>query len=654
MGSQSATMKIACPGCRQRLDVTDLEPFTRINCPRCGGNVIAPKPFGTLLLEEPLGSRLGVSAYRALDTTLDREVLVKILDHGVEAFGEGYQALARKAAAVNHGGVVPIYSCGAEQGLSYLVTQFMSGGALAHRLQGYSASGDSIRQGVEWSRNIVGGLQAAAAQGVVHGAIAPCSILLDADGHAKLTDFGLDVLLTAPLGRAAAYESDVAAYLSPEVLSGAAPTTAADVFGLGAVLYHLLSGTGPCGSVADGEAAKRFWEGGRQPQPPRGVNAEVAPELSDMCMRMLGADPCSRPADFGEIIQLLTSACQARTVSALKPFGKRSRNLRSPVSQSLQAQPLRPPRPLRPQRDRWMNVLISGCILVALALGIVLYVRSQGYPRWIASVAASSAVPGPTAPTPIPAAVLTETATPSILSSDGKRPAALPDPPLSAAAEPTKSEEPGSGPADPPPEGRLANAPKHDIGENGLSTARRPRPDGLDFLAARQPLARYLRELPPDALAGERERIALIEDTKDYLIRLMKYVPFKEGKESDILLRSGLPVRGTIPYCNDNELAVRVRGDNALRMVPWRDLAIEQVIALLDFYIRVRVDQGQAAGGSKNSALRREVAEDCLRTAVLCDWYERPQEAARYARQALDADPGGTGRLKRLLPNVGL
>jgi serine/threonine-protein kinase len=649
MGAPKAKMKIACPGCRQKLDVTDLAPFVRINCPCCGGDVIAPKPFGTLLLEEPLGQRRGVSSYRALDLTLDREVLVRILDHDADVLGDGFQALARRAAAVNHIGVVPIYSCGVEQGLPYVVTQFMPGGALARRLETDSAAADSLRPRVEWSRSVASGLQAAVAQGVVHGAVTPQCIYLDTEGHAKLGDFGLDVLLAGPPGRACGYGSDVAAYLSPEVLNGEAPTPAADVFGLGAVLYRLLAGRGPCGPVADSEAVRVLWAGGHRPPAPGSLNPEVPQELSDLCLRMLCAEPQQRPPDVAEIVQALTSACQTRAVAALRPSDKRSRNLRVAAPRPQPARLAQPPLKPRPGRDRWVNLLISACIVVALILAMILYVRIQGYPSWVAAAGTAAAAAGEGVLTETPDSAAT--AMPSGTGA-GARPMPLPDP---AATGSTEGAPPG--PADSASVRPVAAAGGTGTPGHGPSTissyvARRPRPEGLDFMAAKVELARYLHELPSELLVDERARIDLIGDTRNYLVRLMKYVPFMESKESDIRLRSGPPLRGAVPYCNDSQVAIRVRGESALRMVPWRDLAIEQVIAFLDFYIRVRLDQGQIAGGAKNSALRREVADDCLRTAVLCDWYGRTQEASRYARQASEGDPDNAARVKRLLPDV--
>ena len=72
-------MKIVCYSCSQKLDLTELEPFTKIDCPVCESKIIVPKQFGNILLEEDLGTGRLARVYRAMDITLDREVAVKVL-----------------------------------------------------------------------------------------------------------------------------------------------------------------------------------------------------------------------------------------------------------------------------------------------------------------------------------------------------------------------------------------------------------------------------------------------------------------------------------------------------------------------------------------------------------------------------------------------
>ncbi len=75
-------LKIVCYHCGQKLDLTDMEPFSEVDCPACAVKIIVPKCFENYLLEEPGGEGGMATVYRALDLTLDREVAIKILNHG--------------------------------------------------------------------------------------------------------------------------------------------------------------------------------------------------------------------------------------------------------------------------------------------------------------------------------------------------------------------------------------------------------------------------------------------------------------------------------------------------------------------------------------------------------------------------------------------
>lgn len=641
-------LKIACPGCLQKLDVSDLDPFARVNCPRCGGPVIAPKPFGALLLEEPLGQRHGIGSYRALDLTLDREVLVRILERDGGTLGEAFQALARRAAAVNHPGVQPIYSCGSEEGMPYLVSQFMVGGSLAARLPGRPAGQESIRQAAEWLRTVAAGLQAASGLGVVHGAVSPQSIFFDADGNAKVGDFGVDVLRFGSVAARRSCGRDLAPYVSPEVLAGAAPCAVSDIFGIGAVLYHVLTGHGPCGpGGADGAEAMRFWQERPALPSPRECAPHVPEQLSELCMRMLACDPAGRPASLEGLIEALSATLTARRGPVVPGAARPVRGLAEPAP-ATQApgtpRPVAAPRPAS-RRAVWVDLLIAAGLAVLLLLGLGLYVRSHGWPAWFLQPQSPDRAPqvrhvqdAPRPPDELPA---------------GRGEVARQAAPTEAARG-----TPGS-------ERIAANAPPRDggdtpppAGEDSLPAARpapptgatRPKPDGLDFLGDTAALAQYLKDLPPDLLGLERERLDLIGDTRSYLVRLMKYVTFRGGQETDIRLRSGAVLRGAVAYCNEAQVAVRQPGGNRLQMVAWSDLTLEQIVAFLDFYIQLRADQGQVAGGAQNDSLRQDVADDCVRAAVLCDWYGRSELARRYAEKAVAAAPGAAARLSRLLP----
>ena len=138
MAAGMRKIKIACPGCGQKLDVTEMPPFSHVNCPSCSFELIVPKWFSNYLLEAPEGAGGMAVVYRALDLALDREVAIKIFDPGLTARGVSPDLFlheARIAATINHPAVVPIYSCGECDGSAYIVMQYMGGGTLESRLR---------------------------------------------------------------------------------------------------------------------------------------------------------------------------------------------------------------------------------------------------------------------------------------------------------------------------------------------------------------------------------------------------------------------------------------------------------------------------------------------------------------------------------------
>ena len=188
-------MKIVCYSCEQKLDVSELAAFTKVECPVCESKLIVPKPFGNLLLEEDLGNGGITHVYRAMDMTLDREVALKVLREELAEDHELAQRFvneARAASAINHPNVIPIYSCGEMEDQTYITMQYMEGGSLLDMIKrGDYDQYDAIRWICEASK----GLDNAHVHGVLHQNISPGNILMDLDGNIKIGDFGLTLIL---------------------------------------------------------------------------------------------------------------------------------------------------------------------------------------------------------------------------------------------------------------------------------------------------------------------------------------------------------------------------------------------------------------------------------------------------------------------------
>jgi hypothetical protein len=173
-------------------------------------------------------------------------------------------------------------------------------------------------------------------------------------------------------------------------------------------------------------------------------------------------------------------------------------------------------------------------------------------------------------------------------------------------------------------------------------------------MAVRDQLKDYLAALPPEERRLERERIGLISDSRKYLLQLMRYMPFEPAPGHPIRLRDGRTLQGSVPYCNDKEIAVRLRGRRSkLRRLSWDELAFSQFVDFFEFYIQTRCDQGGKGGSAAlTPEQKREIGDDCIRLALLCDWYGDQAGRDRNARRALRFVPEKRALLKRLLPGM--
>ena len=306
-------IKIACPGCGQKLDMTDLIPFSRINCPACSFELIVPKWFSNYLLESPEGKGGMAVVYRALDLALDREVAIKVFDPELASKGVSPDLFlheARIAATVNHPAVVPIYSCGECEGSAYIVMEYMSGGTLEQRLR--KAGGRlPMMETCRWIRDVCEGLGAARANGIVHHDIKPANILLDVDSNAKISDFGLS---QAASGAASASLLDPSTmwlsplYVSPEKVLTGTEGPEGDVYSLGASFYHLLSGEPPFRS--DNVQELLSMRTVQDPVSPDFIRPDITPALVSVILDMMNRDPAARPS-YGQIVIRINDAIRA-------------------------------------------------------------------------------------------------------------------------------------------------------------------------------------------------------------------------------------------------------------------------------------------------------------------------------------------------------
>jgi TolB-like protein/predicted Ser/Thr protein kinase/Flp pilus assembly protein TadD len=246
------------------------------------------------LLEEVGRGGQGV-VFRARQKSLNRVVALKVIGLGqwaTKAHLKRFRLEAEAAASLDHPCIVPIYEVGERDGQCYFSMKFVEGGQLDEVVEHTPLS---IRQAVELIGKVARTVHYAHEHGILHRDIKPGNILLDAKGEPHLTDFGLARLVESESTVTRTLEVlGTPSYMAPEQAAGnnAKLTSSTDVYGLGAVLYQLLTSHPPFAGGTTYETIKLLLEA--EPRPPRLWNPKVDRDLSTICLKCLEKDPQRR------------------------------------------------------------------------------------------------------------------------------------------------------------------------------------------------------------------------------------------------------------------------------------------------------------------------------------------------------------------------
>src|SRR5256886_4139957 len=246
------------------------------------------------LLEEIGRGGQGV-VFRARQKSLNRTVALKVISLGQWASKAHLKRLrleAEAAARLEHPGIVPIHEVGERDGSCYFSMKFIEGGQLDEVARREPIP---IRRAVELMANVARTVHYAHEHGILHRDIKPGNILLDTKGEAHLTDFGLARLVESE--SSVTHTLDVLgtpSYMAPEQAIGnnAAVSSTTDVYGLGAVLYQLLTSQPPFAGGATYETIKLLLD--TEPRQPRLLNPKIDRDLSTICLKCLQKDPKRR------------------------------------------------------------------------------------------------------------------------------------------------------------------------------------------------------------------------------------------------------------------------------------------------------------------------------------------------------------------------
>ncbi len=253
---------------------------------------------GNFLLEREIGAGGMGGVYMGRDKMLDRPVAVKVMlkEYGSDAaFVEKFKKEAQAAARLIHPNIVQVYSYGIYDGMPYIAMELAAGGSL-YSIMNAAPGKTDIQRVLKICQQTALALQCATDQGIVHGDVKPENILLDANGNAKLVDFGL-----------AAMQKDTKEiwgtpyYISPEKIKKEVVDFRSDMYSLGATLYHALTGVAPFEGEDSIAVVKKRFEG--RPKKPSEIRPEISPAIDALVMKMIECDKENRYPSFEALRQ---------------------------------------------------------------------------------------------------------------------------------------------------------------------------------------------------------------------------------------------------------------------------------------------------------------------------------------------------------------
>ncbi len=271
------------------------------------------------LLEEIARGGMGV-VYKARQVSLDRLVAVKLLLAGSmasPAYVKRFRTEASAAASLQHPNIVAIHEVGVHQGQHDLVMDYVDGPSLAKIIADTGARTPDFRRSVQWMKNAAEAVHYAHEHGILHRDLKPSNILIDATDQPRVTDFGL----------AKRFEGDSELSLSGQVVGSPGyipPEQAAarrgkvsrrsDVYGLGATLYHLLTGRAPFQAATLTDTLNEVLN--TDPVAPRVLNPSVPADLETVCLKCLEKEPAQRYGTALELAEELTRYLEGKPVLA--------------------------------------------------------------------------------------------------------------------------------------------------------------------------------------------------------------------------------------------------------------------------------------------------------------------------------------------------
>jgi eukaryotic-like serine/threonine-protein kinase len=326
--------------------------------------------IGTLLndrfrLEEKIGSGGMSTVYRAYDTTLERWVAIKSMHRDISTDPDQLERFRREARAVarlNHPHVVTVIDFGEDDGSPYIVLELVEGETLKQRIKrgGRLPVVEAVAYAIEVGR----ALSAAHAVRLVHRDVKPQNVLIDHEGRAKVTDFGIARSLEVHGLTATGRVLGTTDYVAPEQALGHTVTEQSDVYSLGIVLYEMLAGEPPFRAESQVAVAMKHVQ--EQMPDIQVARPDVSSSLAAVVDRATAKELGNRYATADDLVRDLEQVLAIEAARAGETTGEATTVLQTLSGDTTEFAPLRLRRP-----RRWMLSVLAVVLLAAGAIGFL-------------------------------------------------------------------------------------------------------------------------------------------------------------------------------------------------------------------------------------------------------------------------------------------
>jgi len=325
------------------------------------------------LLQERLGSGGMAVVYKAQDRMLERTVSMKVLREDFSsdpAFRERFRQEAKAAANLSHPNIVTVHDFGYDDRRLFIVMEYVPGTDLKSLLE--KRGRFDLDVGLALIVQVCAGVGYAHRAGLVHCDIKPHNILVTPDRRVKVTDFGIARALASinPTER-----SDIVwgspQYFSPEQARGLAPSPSSDVYGIGVVLYEVITGQLPFMSSSSTELARLHRDA--RPIPPSELNPEIPEPVEKIILKVLDKEPSARYRTADQLGRVLMNFSRAGEAQSVYPAGSRNARTLAGSTQSRTTSPVRTETPAnQPERVQtaasidWLALLLGFVALLTV------------------------------------------------------------------------------------------------------------------------------------------------------------------------------------------------------------------------------------------------------------------------------------------------